>query len=139
MAHSGDSPLWLALAVAALLWGGPFCKVAGLRVLIATLAGGAMAGLLKLLFRRRRPAEKPSAWLYGQMDRHSFPSGHATRCGCMVVVLTPLLPAWGAVGLVAWAGLVALARVSLRVHYLLDVVVGLLLGGVIGAVLLTLL
>ena len=73
-AHSGDSPLWLAAAAAALLWGGAPWRPFGLRALAATLAGGAAATLLKLLFRRTRPGG-PSVGLYTRLDRHAFPSG----------------------------------------------------------------
>jgi undecaprenyl-diphosphatase len=131
VAHSGDSPLWLAAAAAALLWGGASWRPFGLRALAATLAGGAAATLLKLSFRRTRPGG-PSAGLYSRLDRHAFPSGHAVRAGCMAVVLAALLPGWGDGLLAAWAGLVSLARVALQVHYLSDVVVGLVLGAGIG-------
>jgi len=131
VAHSGDSPLWLAGAAAALLWGDPAWQPVGVRALAATLVGGTGAILLKVLFRRRRPGES-FAGLYSRLDRHAFPSGHATRAGCMVVTLSPLLPGWGAGLLAAWAVLVCLARVALQVHYLSDVTAGLALGGLLG-------
>lgn len=135
VAHSGDSPLWLVGALAALRWGYPPWPSLGSRTLVATLTGGLIAALLKWLFRRSRPGE-PSASLYSRLDRHAFPSGHATRAACVTVVLAPLLPGWGAGLLAIWAGLVSLARVALQVHYLLDVIVGLAVGGGIGLVLL---
>ncbi|HEC34608.1 MAG TPA: phosphatase PAP2 family protein [Chloroflexi bacterium] len=134
IAHSGDSPLWLAGALAALLWGAPPWPSLGLRVLAATVAGGATATLLKWFFRRSRPGG-PATGLYSRLDRHAFPSGHATRVACTAVILAPLLPGWGIGLLVAWAGLVSLARVALQIHYLFDVIVGMALGGLIGLVL----
>lgn len=135
LAHSGDSPLWLAAGVALLLWGGAAGGSAGRRILTATIVGGGTASLLKWIFRRERPGDS-FAGLYARMDRHAFPSGHATRAGCVTAVLVPLLPPWGAGLVIAWAGLVCLARVILSVHYLMDVLVGLAVGGALGLILL---
>lgn len=131
VAHSGDSPLWLAVGGAAWLWGNPSIKVLGIRVLVANLAGAAAATLLKWTFRRRRPGPAFAA-LYTRLDRMSFPSGHATRLGCMVVLLAPLVPGWGTAALAVWACAVAWARVALGVHYLSDVLAGLIFGLVLG-------
>lgn len=135
IAHSGDSPLWLAGAAVALLWGGSPWWSFGWRVVTATVVGGTAATLLKYLFRRQRPAG-PSAGLYIHLDRHGFPSGHAVRTACTAVLLAPLVPDWAGGWLAVWTGSVALARVALQVHYLSDVIVGMALGGLIGAVLL---
>lgn len=135
LAHSGDSPLWIAVAVGLLLWGGTTGSGVGRRILVATILGGGTATLLKLVFRRERPGAS-FAGLYARMDRHAFPSGHATRAGCVAAGLAPLLPAWGASLLIAWAILVCLARVILGVHYLMDVLVGLAVGGALGLLLL---
>ena len=136
VAHSGDSPLWIAAGLAALLWGeNPWWTVFGIRTMAATVAGGTAATLLKALFRRQRPAP-PIGRLYARVDRHAFPSGHATRIGSMVALLAPILPAWGAALLGAWAGLVCLSRVALQAHFLADVTAGLLIGGLLGLILL---
>jgi undecaprenyl-diphosphatase len=136
VAHSGDSPLWVAGGVAAILFGGELGRVFGLRALIATIVAGVIASLLKQVFRRSRPAESFGALYSEALDRHAFPSAHAARAGCVVVALSPLLPSWGIGLLAVWAGAVCLARVALQVHYLLDVSAGLILGTTIGAVLL---
>jgi undecaprenyl-diphosphatase len=122
-AHRGDSPLWLAGAAVALIWGGAAWWGFGGRVLLGTLTAGAATTALKWLFRRRRPPGE-SAGFYSRFDRHAFPSGHAGRCACLVVLLAPLLPSWGFVPLALWAGLVGLARVTLQVHFISDVVGG---------------
>jgi undecaprenyl-diphosphatase len=131
VAHSGDSPIWLIAAAAAILWGGPAWRPLGVSALAANLVGGAVATLSKWLFRRQRPG-KSTAALYLPLDRLSFPSGHATRVACMTVLLAPLLPAWAVALLAAWAVLVPLARVALQVHYVSDVVAGWMLGGLVG-------
>jgi undecaprenyl-diphosphatase len=135
VAHSGDSPLWLAAGTSALLWGIPFWKALGLRVLLANLIGSAVSAGLKFLFRRTRPPGPPSG-LYARFDQHAFPSGHATRLGCMIATLVPVLPPWAAGLLVIWSLLVGLLRVALQIHYLLDIIAGMAIGGLIGVVLL---
>ena len=139
VAHSGDSPLWIAGAVIAILWGGEAGQVFGTRALIATVAAGLVASALKQVFRRSRPAESFGALYSELLDRHAFPSAHAARAGCVVVALAPRLPVWAGGLLAVWAGAVCLARVALQVHYVLDVCVGLILGVAIGAVLLPIL
>jgi undecaprenyl-diphosphatase len=131
IAHSGDSPLWLAGAMAACLWGDAFWRGVGGRILLGTLAAGSATTILKWIFRRRRPPGN-GLGLYAHFDHHAFPSGHAGRSACLVVLFAPLLPAWGIVPLALWAGLVGLARVALEVHFVSDIVggwcVGLLTG-----------
>ncbi|MBC8262695.1 MAG: phosphatase PAP2 family protein [Anaerolineales bacterium] len=78
----------------------------------------------------RQPPPRPAWGFYTlSYDEHSFPSGHAARLGVAAVFGPLLWPGWG------WffplgALLVAWARVALGVHYVLDVVVGLAIGGV---------
>jgi undecaprenyl-diphosphatase len=126
-AHTGDSPLWLMAAVAACLWGNAFWRGFGGRALIGTLVAGAATTALKWLFRRQRPPG--DGWgFYTHFDRHAFPSGHAGRCACLVVLLAPLLPLWGVAFLALWAGLVGLARVALGVHFVSDIIGGWMVG-----------
>jgi undecaprenyl-diphosphatase len=131
VAHTGDSPLWLLGAAAALLWGAGHWRDFGWRVLLGTLVAGGVVAALKWLFRRERPPGE-SRGFYGQFDRHSFPSGHAGRSACLVVLLFPLVPFWAGMLLVFWAGLVGLARVALRVHFVSDIVGGWVVGLVLG-------
>jgi undecaprenyl-diphosphatase len=136
LAHSGDSPLWLAGATAALIWGDAVWHDLGTRVLAGTLAAGGTATVLKWLFRRQRPPGEGRGF-YTRFDRHAFPSGHAVRSACLAILLTPFLPAWGSGLLASWVGLVGLARVALQVHYASDIVGGWAVGMMIGLVLRT--
>jgi len=134
VAHSGDSPLWLLGAAAALTWGDAAWHDFGWRVLLGTLVAGAVTTALKWFFRRQRPpGEGPG--FYTRFDRHAFPSGHAGRSACLVVLLVPLLPSWGFVPLTFWAGLVGLARVALQVHFASDIIGGWAVGLLTGTVL----
>jgi membrane-associated phospholipid phosphatase len=81
--------------------------------------------LVKFSVRRQRPAGE---WgqIYRSSDPHSFPSGHAARAAMLAVLAAGLGPAWLAGLLLVWAPLVGLARVAMGVHYLSDVVAGML-------------
>lgn len=131
VAHSGDSPLWLAGAIVACIYGEAFWRGIGGRVLIGTLVAGAVTTALKWLFRRQRPPGN-SMGLYTRLDRHAFPSGHAGRSACLVILLAPLLPVWGIVPLTLWAGLVGLARVAIKAHFASDIAGGWAAGLLVG-------
>lgn len=137
LAHSGDSPLWLLGAGAAMLWAGEPGQQVGWRILAGTLIPGAVVVGLKGLLRRQRPPAGLAGLgaLYLPFDRYSFPSGHAARSACVVLLLSPLLPPGVAASTVVWAGLTGLARVSLRAHFLADVLGGWLVGLAVGALL----
>jgi undecaprenyl-diphosphatase len=133
LAHSGDSWFWWAGLL--LLWwlGAPFWKHWALVVLPAIVALAVVVLSIKFLIRRRRP-EGDWGGLYRKTDPHSFPSGHAARVVLIAMLATGLGPWWLALVLCLWAPLVALARVSMGVHYLSDIVAGALLGGLAGII-----
>jgi len=130
-AHTGDSPLWLLGAGAALIWGSAYWRRWGGRVLIGTLAAGAATTALKWLFRRQRPPGEGFGF-YSRFDRHAFPSGHAGRSACLVVLLAPLLPTWGLIPLALWAATVGVARIALQVHFASDIIGGWAAGLLVG-------
>ena len=132
LAHSGDSQWWLIAG--ALIWrlGTNDWDQVGRRIVIVTLAGAVVSGVLKRIIRRPRP-EGEAGLLYLEFDRHSLPSGHATRIGSLVLVLGVLMPVWGMLGLATWGLAVGYARIALGVHYASDIAAGLLLGLALGA------
>jgi undecaprenyl-diphosphatase len=127
-AHSGDSWFWgLGLVLLWLFTREAFWKqwaviqfggVSALAVIVMTL---------KFLIRRRRP-EGEWGGIYRNTDPHSFPSGHAARAFLIAVVASALGPVWAGILLLIWAPLVALARVAMGVHYVSDVVAGMMVG-----------
>ena len=135
LAHSGDSQWWLAAG--ALLWwlGNGGGREAGIRIIAVTVVAGVASSVLKLSIRRPRPVGGTGFWFFS-FDRHAFPSGHATRLGGLVVVLGATFPLAGIVALVVWALAVGLGRVALGVHYVSDIVAGLLVGALVGMLLL---
>jgi undecaprenyl-diphosphatase len=126
-AHSGDSWFWAAGMM--ILWGigNAFWDQWAVYQLfwIAVLAAFVMA--LKFTIRRRRPEGDWGA-IYRNTDPHSFPSGHAARAFLIAVIGSALGPGWLALALWIWAPLVALARVAMGVHYLSDVLAGMVTG-----------
>ncbi len=131
LAHTADTTV--LFPAAGLIWlfaGGPWKSwawKAGLALLIGTLA----TGILKLVFKRRRPDGR-----WGAFDRlvdpHSFPSGHANRTAVLAVLAAIYAPPPFAVAVMIWALAVGLSRVVLGMHYLSDVIAGWLVGVAVG-------
>jgi len=131
LAHSGDSVIWLLIGSAALLWGAPGWRRAGIRILLGNLGGGQVTGVLKFLVRRQRPSAQDRA-LYHAHDRHSFPSGHAGRFACSVTLVWAMLPLWSRPLVLLWGLAIGWARVGLQAHYVSDVLAGWLVGWLAG-------
>jgi undecaprenyl-diphosphatase len=131
LAHSGDS--WFWLAGLGLLWwlGTDYWKKITLTLIITIFLTALVVFVVKFTVRRRRPE---GVWgkFYRSTDPHSFPSGHAVRVVMLAVVVLGIGPLWLGLLLLAWAPFVGLARVAMGVHYLSDVLAGMLLGLVIG-------
>ena len=130
-AHSGDSWFWLAaLFLIWLLDKGEWHTRAALMA-VGLLGLAILVLVIKFTVRRRRPEGEWGA-IYRNTDPHSFPSGHAARAIFLAVLALGLGPLWFGILLLVWAPLVALARVALGVHYLSDIVVGMILGVLTG-------
>jgi undecaprenyl-diphosphatase len=131
VARSAD--FWVCALVLLACWrlGAPLFARNAMPLLVATTTTGIAVKGIKRIVRRARPA---SDWggSYRRSDPHSFPSGHAARVGVIATFAALVFPAWLALGLAAWAAAVATARVGLGVHYVSDVVVGLVLGALAG-------
>jgi undecaprenyl-diphosphatase len=130
-AHSGDS--WFWMAGLGLIW--IFSHSAWHRnAALLGIGVGVLAVLvlaIKFSVRRQRPEGEWGA-IYRNTDPHSFPSGHAARAAMLAVMAIGLGPAWFGWTMLVWAPLVSLARVSTGVHYLSDILAGLVLGVVAG-------
>jgi membrane-associated phospholipid phosphatase len=105
---------------------------AGTAALLAFIASGIIAQAIKRSFDMPRPpALLDHVHVLGHaLQSHSFPSGHATSCGVMLVLAFLL---WSPKNWRAWLfaapfALAAIGRVYGGVHFPLDVWVGLLIG-----------
>ena len=99
----------------------------GVFVVVATVGAWLIDNALKELFDRARPAfDEPLARSSGA----SFPSGHAmTSAAAYGAVAMVWRRAWMTAAIVVLVSAIAFSRVALGVHWLTDVVVGVLLGG----------
>lgn len=101
----------------------------------ATFLLASLVFVLKALIRRDRPRPAHD-WIYALTDEHSFPSGHAARGVFITMFALHLGRPEIFLGLLVWAILVSLSRLALGVHYVSDVLVGMLIGGIWGGILL---
>jgi len=129
-AHSGDSWFWLAglilLGIFSFQW-----RSLAIFLIFGIIGLAAVVLLIKFTVRRSRPPGKWGA-IYRNTDPHSFPSGHAARASMLAVIAVLIGPVWAAIGMVAWAVLVSLSRVMTGMHYLSDILAGIVLGIVAG-------
>ena len=100
------------------------------------VASTAKRPTVKFSVRRRRPAGE---WgkIYRSTDPHSFPSGHAARAFMLAVLALGMGPLWFGLLLLLWSPLVSQARASMGVHYLSDIVAGMVFGLVLGGLVLS--
>lgn len=136
-AHSGDSWFWLAGLILIAVYGNTFWKPWALIMILSVLVLAVFVLALKFLIRRRRP-EGEWGKIYRATDPHSFPSGHAARAFLFAVLAIGLGPSWLAWVMVIWAPMVSMARVMMGVHYLSDVVAGVVIGIIFGIAILIL-
>jgi membrane-associated phospholipid phosphatase len=131
VAHSGDSAV-LIPAFALLWWAGRFSRQSvAVPLAIGYLVSVLVTALVKYTVRRRRPEGEWGA-IYRKTDPHSFPSGHASRTIALSVIVLARDAVLAGILLIAWSLAVGFARISLGVHYLLDILAGYLLGLAVG-------
>lgn len=129
---SGDGPLYvtMALILPGLLGGGERWLIAGLTGFLIELP---LYWMLKNSFRRRRPSAVVHALrpVLKPSDEFSFPSGHTTAAFMVADITAFHYPALTLV-LYAWATAIGLSRIMLKVHFVSDVLAGMVLGTALG-------
>lgn len=95
--------------------------------------------VLKRSFKRRRPFHVVQALtpVLKPSDEFSFPSGHTTAAFMVAGITSVCFPGIALLAY-AWAALIGLSRVMLRVHFISDVLAGMILGSTIAFLSLTL-
>jgi len=129
------SPVWFYVIVGASAWW--FWRRNDRRIaiflVVTSLAGGAVDTVVKVLVNRPRPeVEDPITHAFGK----SFPSGHAMSStvvyGALLLAFIPFISKrvrpWAIAGYVVLVVLVSASRLSLGVHFVSDVVGGVVLG-----------
>lgn len=129
------SLLWMGVAgLVAIAAPGRGPRAAAQGLVSLGVASALVNGPLKLLSRRRRPAdvlELPIAPWVRRPVTYSFPSGHTASAFAFATGTVLELPR-AAVPLALLAGAVGYSRVHTRVHYPSDVLAGAVLGAAIG-------
>jgi undecaprenyl-diphosphatase len=127
IAHSGDSWFWgIGLGIVWLA-GDADQRSWSLKIFGAIVLTAVAVLMIKLLVRRQRPQGEWGS-IYRNTDPHSFPSGHAARATLLTILIFVLGPSWLILPMAIWAPLVALARVSMGLHYISDIIAGGILG-----------
>ncbi|KAH8282345.1 hypothetical protein KR054_006938, partial [Drosophila jambulina] len=88
-----------------------------------------VVAVLKALVRRRRPVASKDMMTIGP-DKFSFPSGHASRAFFVLLFFAKLYPLHIVflMPITAWAVSVAISRLILQRHYVLDICAGAVIG-----------
>lgn len=82
--------------------------------------------ILKQSIRRSRPDFKDTSFGAVIFDKWSFPSGHATRSTYVVILMAFYMPEF-IIFWILWALLMIFSRLILGVHFVSDIVAGILL------------
>lgn len=129
----GDGWVWYALAGILLLYGGAHRYAAVSIAGAASLAGVAVFKALKTVSRRPRPCQLlPHCWSKVlPPDRFSFPSGHTMTAFSIAWVVSYFYPTIEA-PLYFLAYSIAFSRIVLGMHFLSDVLAGMILGSGLG-------
>ena len=93
------------------------------------------SGLIKPIFERLRPGNHPDFMEYTQLvfgrrgGGYAFISGHATNSAGFAVLLSLVFKnRWLTLTVLTWAGLISYSRVYLGMHYVSDVIGGIIAG-----------
>jgi undecaprenyl-diphosphatase len=129
----GDGWLWYGLGIMLLAWGGPQRLAAVGAAGSAALLGVLIFKALKHLSHRRRPCQfEPHCWSKVlPPDKFSFPSGHTMTAFSIALVLSYFYPALeGTLFFLAFS--IGFSRIVLGMHFLSDVLAGVVLGVALG-------
>jgi undecaprenyl-diphosphatase len=135
LAHTGDSYVWIALIAAAWFLGDGRWKERALLAFAGLALAQIVVVIVKMFIRRPRP-EGTGGKIYRKLDPYSFPSGHAARAAILSILALAMGPAAAFIAIIAWSPFMILSRIAIGIHYVLDVVAGLLLGAGLTVVLL---
>jgi undecaprenyl-diphosphatase len=131
--RGGDGWLWYSMFLVVLFFGGEQKWVTIESCTAAAGLGVVLFMLLKRITGRKRPCEiEKHCWAnLLPPDQFSFPSGHSITAFAIVIPLGLFYPSL-MIGMLFCAVSIALSRVLLGLHFMSDVLVGSLIGGILG-------
>lgn len=127
LAHSGDSFIWAGLCVLAWFLGNTQWKARAVIVFAGLVLAEIVVVGIKMCIRRPRPPGEAGR-IYRRADPFSFPSGHAARAAMLSLLAIVFGPSAAALGIAIWSPFMILSRIAIGIHYVFDVVAGILLG-----------
>ena len=129
----GDGWVWYGLGIMLFFFGGPQRYSAVCAAGSAAVAGIFVFKVLKRLSQRPRPCQiEPHCWSKVlPPDKFSFPSGHTMTAFSIALVVSYFYPSLEAL-LFFLALSIGLSRIVLGMHYLSDVLAGVVLGVALG-------
>src|SRR5215813_12938645 len=127
--RGGDGWLWYGMGLVVAMFGGEERIKAIGAAALASGVGIALFLKLKRAFGRKRPcALEPHCWAtLLPPDQFSFPSGHTITAFAVAVSLGSFYPTMQP-GLLFCACSIALSRILLGMHFLTDVIAGVMIG-----------
>lgn len=131
--RGGDGWLWYGFGGILLIGGGEHRFAALGAAGTSAVLGIFLFRVLKGISRRKRPCEiEPHCWSsILPPDKYSFPSGHAITAFAVAIPVGLVYP-YLQPCLILAALLIAASRIALGMHFLSDVLAGILLGTVLG-------
>lgn len=131
--RAGDGWLWYGLGLMILMVGDHDRVISVFAGTVATSIGLIIYAFIKKATRRPRPClVEPNLWARVlPPDQYSFPSGHTIAAFAITMSAGQFYPPLF-MPLLLTAALIACSRVLLGMHYLSDVIAGMLLGGMLG-------
>ena len=127
LAHSADSWYWVIGLGIIWFFGSHEWRILIQLLLLGIILTALFVQGLKFIIKRPRP-EGEWGEIYRRSDPHSFPSGHAARAMMLTFLILLAGPLWLGLLMMAWTFSVAVARIALGVHFLSDILGGIVIG-----------
>lgn len=127
-AGTGGLIWWVAYVIPLLI-----ARKFGVSIILTTTLGFNYV-LGEILIKKKVGRDRPSTRISDEDMKinkpkdHSFPSGHSASSFCAFTVIALNCPLWMSIPAFFLAGTIAFSRMYLRVHYLTDVLGGVVLG-----------